>query len=89
MIAPELTEKIAEQVEQEGLDESMISRLRQTYTKIHFTYCMDDDINTQASPVLERSNFNIYLVDGRHHCLCLTTDHDVASGLVLAEIIEE
>ena len=49
---------------------------------------MDDDIYT-GKPVVEQDDFNIYLVDGREHCLCLTNDYDIATGVVLAEVIAD
>lgn len=88
MIAPDVVAHIAQEVERVGIDESAIPGLRASHPDIHFTYCSDDDI-VNAKPVLERETFNIYLVDGREHCLCLTNDHDIASGLVLAEIYPE
>lgn len=89
MITNARTEEIAGLVEQQlPLDEAVISKLRSAYPDMHFTYCLDDDI-TSGKPVLERAAFNVYLVDGREHCLCLTNDHDVATGLVIAEIIED
>lgn len=37
-----------------------------------------------ARPVLERPGFNLYLINGSKHCLNLTTDPDVAIGVVIA-----
>ena len=88
MISVENTNAIANEVVQKGLDYETVAALRQSYPKIHFTYCMDDDI-TSGKPVYESQHFNIYLVDGREHCLCLTRDYEHASGIVIAEIIEE
>ena len=88
MISMENTQAIADEVISKGLDYDTVSQLRQSYPAIHFTYCMDDDINA-GKPVLEADKFNIYLVDGREHCLCLTNDFDVATGIVLAEVIED
>lgn len=88
MITVELAQSIADQVKVSGLEYDTVSALRQTYPDVHFTYCMDDDI-TNGKPVVESSQFNIYLVDGREHCLCLTNDFDVATGIVLAEVIED
>jgi len=65
-----------------------LSVLRQQYQGIHFTYCMDDDLPNNT-PVIERKDFNLYLVDGREHCLCLTNDYDVATGIVVAEVIAD
>jgi hypothetical protein len=88
MITVEQTREIAEKIAQMGVDESALSALRQEYPGVHFTYCMDDDLPNNE-PVLERDDFNIYLVDGREHCLCLTNNHDVATGIVVAEIIPD
>lgn len=75
-------------VEQQGLSEQTIRELRDSYPGCHFTYCMDDDINS-GRPYEERPGFNVYLVDSREHCSTLTTDAEVASGVVLAEVIED
>ena len=89
MISNATTEEIAKLVEQQlPLDEVVVGKLRNAYPSVHFTYCMDDDI-TAGKPVLEREAFNLYLVDGREHCLCLTSNHDIATGLVIAEKIED
>lgn len=88
MITLENTQTIADEVKSKGLDYDTVAALRQSYTNIHFTYCMDDDV-TNGKPVLESDTFNMYLIDGREHCLCLTNDYDVATGIVLAEVIED
>ena len=88
MVSVENTQAIADEVKRRGLDYDIVAMLRQAYPDIHFTYCMDDDI-TNGKPVLEADTFNVYLVDGREHCLCLTNDFDVATGIVLAEVIED
>ena len=88
MISEEHTQRIAEDVITKGLDYDTVATLRQSYPDIHFTYCMDDDISN-GKPVMETAAFNMYLIDGREHCLCLTNDFDVATGIVLAEVIED
>jgi len=88
MIAPDVIDKISELVLAHGLDEATVSRLRGQWSDIHFTYCSDDDI-TNAKPVRESEAFNVYLVDGREHCLKFTNDYDSATGLVLAEVEDE
>lgn len=85
---PELVATIADQVQGRELDESVVAALREAYPNVHFTYCMDDDIHS-GKPVLSRTGFNVYLVDSREHCLCLTDDYDTASGMVLAETFDE
>jgi hypothetical protein len=88
MITVEQVQEIAGKIADLGVDDSTVSTLRQSYPNIHFTYCMDDDLPNN-NPVLEQEKFNMYLIDGREHCLCLTTDYQTATGIVVAEIIPE
>lgn len=88
MINPEQLQTIANQIAGRSLNESVITALRTEYPGIHFTYCMDDDIPNNQ-PVLEGNGFNLYLVDGREHCLCLTQNYEHATGIVVAEIIDD
>ena len=88
MISTEQVNEIAEKIDTLGVDEATVSTLRQQYQPIHFTYCMDDDLPNNV-PVIEKAAFNLYLIDGREHCLCLTNDYDAATGIVVAEIIPE
>ena len=88
MITAEQVNAIAAKIENSGVSETTVSELRQGYHPIHFTYCMDDDLPNNT-PIIEHKDFNIYLIDGREHCLCLTNDYDVATGIVIAEIIAD
>lgn len=88
MITVEQVQEIAGKIADLGVDDSTVSTLRQSYPNIHFTYCMDDDLPNN-NPVLEQEKFNMYLIDGREHCLCLTNDYQTATGIVVAEIIPE
>jgi hypothetical protein len=88
MITSEQINAITAKVEAMGLSDDTVSELRQQYQLIHFTYCMDDDLPNNT-PVIEHKDFNLYLIDGREHCLCLTNDFDTATGIVVAEIIPD
>jgi hypothetical protein len=88
MITMEQTREIAGKIAQLGINESVLATLRQAYPGIHFTYCMEDDIPNNE-PVLTHEDFNLYLVDGREHCLCLTDNPEIATGIVVAEIIPD
>lgn len=88
MITTEQVNAIVAKIETAGVDETTVSALRQEYQPIHFTYCMDDDL-PNSKPVIEKNDFNLYLIDGREHCLCLTNDYEVATGIVVAEIIPD
>lgn len=88
MITAGQVQEIANKIEDLGVDETTVLALRQQYQPIHFTYCMDDDLPNNT-PIIEHKGFNLYLIDGREHCLCLTNDYDVATGIVVAEIIPD
>lgn len=89
MISTDQIHQISQQVAAEAmLSEDTVSRLRQSFEGIHFTFCMDDDVAETAKPVHADPRFNLYLVDGRNHCLCLTNDAEIASGVVVAEVEE-
>ena len=88
MISPEQLQRIASVIRAQALNEAMVSSLRSDYPGIHFTYCMEDDIPNHE-PMLESQGFNLYLVDGREHCLCLTRNYEYATGIVIAEVIED
>lgn len=88
MISPEQLQRIAAEIRTQPLSESLVSNLRSEYSGIHFTYCMDDDLPNHE-PMLESQEFNLYLVDGREHCLCLTQSYEHATGIVIAEVIED
>jgi len=88
MITTEQVTAIAVKIEALGVDETTVSALRQQYQPIHFTYCMDDDLPNNT-PIIEHKGFNLYLIDGREHCLCLTNDYDTATGIVIAETVPD
>jgi hypothetical protein len=88
MITAERVEQVTRVVERAGLNERTLSALREAFGEIHFTYCMDEDVGCGAgvgAPVREAEGFNLYLVDGRAHCMRFTSDLATATGLVLAE----
>ncbi len=88
MISAEIIKSIALQLEAGDLSNQSLAELRAAYPKIHFTHCMDDDVGTYDA-YANRPGYNIYLVDGRGHCMKFTTDISHATGLVLAEVNED
>lgn len=88
MIEAKTVEQISEVLKTLGVDDGSVSQLRQQWPDIHFTYCTEDDIHT-GKPVQESDSFSLYLVDSSEHCLCLTNDYDTATGMVVAEHIDE
>ncbi|EGV30150.1 hypothetical protein ThidrDRAFT_2900 [Thiorhodococcus drewsii AZ1] len=88
MIEETRLKQVAEILRRAGLNDQTLSLLRETFTDLHFTSCLDDDVGV-GEPVHRDEDFNIYLVDGRSHCLKLTNDLDGATGLLLAQVEDE
>ncbi|MBK1717668.1 DUF6129 family protein [Thiocystis violacea] len=85
MIEAVRIQQVAEIVRRAGLNEQTLAALREHFADLHFTHCLDDDVGA-AEPFQATDGFNIYLVDGRDHCLKLTTDPEAATGLLLAQV---
>jgi hypothetical protein len=88
MITPEQLQTIADRLEGLPLNDEIVTFLRAQFPGIHFTYCMDDDVSG-VLPKLEKPRFNLYLVDGREHCLSMTNNHEIATGVLVAEVIDD
>lgn len=89
MIAPETLTAVADAVGGRSLDDALLADLRGRFPGLHLTLCGDDDVPARLAPALERSGFNLYLVNGSEHCLSLTNDPDLAIGVVLAWVSED
>ena len=85
MISMKIVNDVISKVEASYLGEAVVQELRTAYPDVRFTLCSYDDIAVNAKPVIERSDFNVYFVDSREHCACLTNNGDIATGIVLAE----
>lgn len=88
MLNEQAINQVIDVVNQQGLSEATLSALRNQFGDAHFTYCMDDDVGA-ATPYRECEGFNIYLVNSADHCSVLTREVDGASGMVLAEVIDD
>ena len=88
MIDDNVVNEVIDMIAAKGLSEATIGDLRDRFDGAHFTYCMDDDIG-DARAYRECEGFNIYLVNSSDHCSVLTRDIDGASGMVLAEVVED
>lgn len=87
-LTAELIQHIVATVERQGLSEMTLQDLRGTWHDLHFTYCLDDDVH-HPKPYSACRGFNLYLVDGREHCLKITDEPSHATGLVFAEVIDD
>ncbi|MBK1720816.1 DUF6129 family protein [Thiocystis violacea] len=88
MIEERRVQQVAEIVRRAGLNDQTLAALRESLSGLHFTRCLEDEVGTDA-PFLEDDGFNIYLVDGREHCMKLTRDLEAATGLLLAQVDDE
>lgn len=87
MIADALIDDIAAEVTTRGVSEQTVMVLRAKWPEVHFTYCMDDDV-VGSEPVRCLQAFNLYLVNAHKHCLTITDNLGMATGLVIAEKLE-
>lgn len=87
MIAPETLDSILSEIEHGAAGDVLLSALRARFPDVHFTLCADDDVGAVV-PHRTAAGFNVYLVDGRDHCLKLTTEPAAATGLVLGELYD-
>lgn len=83
-----LVAKVAEMASGKIVDDSLKGELKAAYPGIRFTLCSEDDIQA-GKPVLEADNFDIYLVGSSDHCLTLTNDFALATGVVIAEKFDD
>lgn len=88
MISEQFLEQVAAIISRAGASTESVAALRAAFPDLHFTYCLDDEIGAGVAPFRKADGCNLYLVDGRNHCLQFTRDLEVATGLVLAEITE-
>lgn len=90
MIIAKTLEQIADTASSaRGLNEDLLSSLKQSWPQLRFTFCNDDDMPARMPPVLRSERFNLYLLGGGEHCLSLTADPGQAIGVVLAQVDEE
>ena len=89
MITQRQLADIARLTADRGLDHTTASHLRQGCTQEPTSPTAWTTTSTTWNPRLEGTGFNLYLVDGRQHCLRLTSDLQVATGIVLAAVLEE
>lgn len=84
MIDEGLAARVAELLANHVANASLHDELVQAFPGIRFTFCSEDDIHA-GKPVVEREEFDVYLVGSSDHCLTLTNDYGLATGIVIAE----
>ena len=89
MISAETLSKVAAQVEAVGLDDNILTALRQAWPDLHFTVCSEDDVPARLMPAAQGAGFALYLITNASHCIGFTDHPEAATGIVLAETVDE
>ena len=64
--------------------------LRQRFPTLHFTECSEDDVSPLYQPALSVESYDLYLISGASgHCLALTNDADIATGILVAAKVDD
>lgn len=87
MIESAVIDEVLALVEAEGADVQVIAKLRDRWSDLHFTHCLEDELCLEK-PVREGAVANIYLVNGHNHCATITDHEPSATGLLIAELSE-
>ncbi|ACK52523.1 conserved hypothetical protein [Methylocella silvestris BL2] len=65
------------------LDPAALAELRRRFPGLPLSRCDASDV-ADETPYRSFERCNLYLLDGRDHCVKLTTDPSCATGVVLA-----
>jgi hypothetical protein len=60
-----------------------VSILKECFPDLTFVRMSDSDMDIE--PYLSAQNYNLYLLDGRDHCVQLTQNIEHATGVVVAQ----
>lgn len=83
-ITPSTLNEIAQTLTQfDALTLNPIALLKDCFPGLSFIRCALADVPEPPYYALE--HFNLYLLDGREHCVHLTNDPDCATGVVIAQ----
>lgn len=64
--------------------------LRQRFPDLHFSECSEDDVSPRYKPAFGVAGYDLYLITGASgHCLELTNDADMATGILIAAKVDD
>lgn len=67
-----------------------LAALRTRFPDLHFTECSDDDVSPNFRPASDAGDCYLYYIAGADgHCLSLTNDPEIATGILVAEKVDE
>jgi hypothetical protein len=82
-LAPELLEAIDATLASAAADLAAVAALRKIAPGVNAIRCDRTDIQDET-PFRSYANCDLFLIDGREHCVKITSDPTVATGLVVA-----
>lgn len=66
------------------------SALRQQFPALHFSECSDDDVSPRYKAALNIPGYALYYISGATgHCLEMTNDPAIATGILLAATVDD
>jgi hypothetical protein len=78
------------QVGEAALLDGRAASLRQRFPALHFTECSEDDVSPRHKPAFTVTGYDLHYISGATgHCLELTNDAAVASGILIAAKVDE
>ena len=87
-LSPALLEEIRQWIASAPDQDELLPKLRVAYPALRFSQCSEDDIPPRLPPAISAPGFDLYLMDTREHCISLTRDAAIASGVVIAWRVE-
>jgi len=67
-----------------------IATIRAQFPDLHFTVCSEDDVSPNYNPAVDAGDWQLYYITGASgHCLALTNHAEMATGILLAEKVDE
>ena len=86
MIGPELLDRVANAASRSP----DLGALRQAFPDLHFSECSEDDVSPRYRPAHDGEHFALFLITGASgHCLELTHDPAIATGILVAAKADE
>lgn len=66
-----------------------LSALRTHFPELHFTECGEDDVPARVSAAAEAGGHLLYLIVNTGHCIGFTDEIEAATGVVVAQRLDE
>ena len=83
MITPTQLAQVGEAI----LLDPRVAALRSRFPELHFSECSEDDVSPRYKAAFGVPGYALYYISGASgHCLELTNDPDIATGILVAAI---